>query len=231
MASPSASTSPDTDVALDSKSARTRRRIVDAAAHVLVHRGYAGTRLSDVAERAEVQAPAIYYYFASRDELIEEAVAVGLARARALVEEALAQASPDLPAVDRLGVAVAAHLSTLLTHSDHAAAAIRTVPQLPETMRERHRQAERDYVGIWRGLLTQARAAGEVDADLDPGVALMVVLGALNWTAQWWDPSRGSLEGVIATAQRLVARGLAAGTAPRCSEAVGADVRERRPRR
>ncbi|MFC5061783.1 TetR/AcrR family transcriptional regulator [Actinomycetospora atypica] len=196
--------------ARDSKSARTRRRIVDAAAHVLVHRGYAGTRLGDVADVAEVQAPAIYYYFGSRDELIEEAVAVGLARARTLVEEALAQAPDDFSAVDRLGVAVAAHLSTLLTHSDHAAAAIRTVPQLPETMRARHRQAERDYIEIWRGLIADARAAGEIDTTLDAGVSLMVVLGALNWTAEWWDPSRGSLESVIATAQRLVLQGLAA---------------------
>ncbi len=194
--------------ARDSKSARTRRRVVDAAAHALVHRGYAGTRLSDVADVAEVQAPAIYYYFSSRDELIEEAVAVGLARARTLVEEALAQASPDLSALDRLGVAVAAHLSTLLTHSDHAAAAIRTVPQLPESMRARHRQAERAYIDIWRGLIADARAAGEIDTDLDAGVSLMVVLGALNWTAEWWDPDRGSLEGVITTAQRLVTQGL-----------------------
>lgn len=216
MAPPSTSSTEDSAQApaRDSKSARTRRRIVDAAAHVLVHRGYAGTRLSDVADRAEVQAPAIYYYFGSRDELIEEAVAVGLAQARTLVEEALAQAPDDLSALDRIGVAVAAHLSTLLTHSTHAAAAIRTVPQLPESMRARHRQAERDYVEIWRGLLAAARAAGEIDTGLDAGVSLMVVLGALNWSAEWWDPARGSLEGVITTAQRLVARGLAAGPGP-----------------
>lgn len=121
----------------------------------------------------------------------------------------MAQASPDLSAIDRLGVAIAAHLSTLLTHSDHAAAAIRTVPQLPASMRDRHRQAQRDYVDIWRALLADARAADEISTDLEPGVALMVVLGALNWTAEWWDPSRGSLEGVIAAAQRLVVRGLA----------------------
>ena len=55
-----------------SKSARTRDRILDAAAHVLSRKGYAGTRLTDVADRAAIQAPAIYYYFPSRDDLIEE---------------------------------------------------------------------------------------------------------------------------------------------------------------
>ncbi|GAA4896217.1 TetR/AcrR family transcriptional regulator [Actinomycetospora straminea] len=203
-----------TEAARDTKSARTRRRVVDAAAHVLLRRGYAGTRLADVAEVAQVQAPAIYYYFSSRDELIDEAVAVGLDRARSLVTEALAAAPADAPAIDRLAIAVAAHLRTLLTHSDHAAAAVRTVPQLPEAMRERHRQAQRDYVDVWRALVAQVREEGDLDPALDPGTALMVVLGALNWTAEWWDPARGSLEGVIDAAQRLVRDGLAAAEEP-----------------
>ena len=47
----------------ESKSAQTRRRILDAAAHVLSANGYAGLRLTDVAAQAELQAPAIYYYY------------------------------------------------------------------------------------------------------------------------------------------------------------------------
>jgi TetR/AcrR family transcriptional regulator, cholesterol catabolism regulator len=196
------------DDATDKKSARTRRRIVDAAAHVLVRRGYAGTRLSDVADVAQVQAPAIYYYFSSRDDLIDEAVKLGLDRATTLLTEALDEAA-GLPAIERIRVAVAAHLNTLLTHSDHAAAAIRTVPQMPEEMRTRHRRAQRAYLDVWRGLITEARSQGDIDGALEPGTAMMVVIGALNWTAEWWDPSRGSLEDVITTAQRLVLDGLA----------------------
>src|SRR6201993_760029 len=72
-----------------SKSARTRNRILNAAAHVLSVKGYAGTRLSDVAEYAELQAPAIYYYFASRDDLIEEVMYAGIADMRGHLQGAL----------------------------------------------------------------------------------------------------------------------------------------------
>lgn len=194
-----------------SKSERTRERIVDAAAQVLTRRGYAGTRLSDIADVAQVQAPAIYYYFASRDELIEEAVAVGLGRARALVTEALADAPADASPLDRIDVAVHAHLQTLLTHSAHAAAAIRTVPQLPEEIRARQREAQGSYVAIWRDLIADARDAGALDPVIDVRAVLMVIVGALNWTVEWWDPGRGSLEDLTRTAQRLVRSGLAAG--------------------
>jgi hypothetical protein len=48
-------------VAESSKSARTRQRILDAAATVLNRNGYAGARLSDIAELAQVQAPALWW--------------------------------------------------------------------------------------------------------------------------------------------------------------------------
>ena len=77
-----------------SKSARTRERILDAAAHVLSRKGYAGTRLSDVADQAEIQAPAIYYYFPSRDDLIEEVMWSGIAHMRKHMIRVLAALPP-----------------------------------------------------------------------------------------------------------------------------------------
>ena len=41
--------------------------------------------------------------------------------------------------------------------------------------------------------------------------ARMLVLGALNWAAEWWNPRRGSLDTVVRTAQSLVRHGLACG--------------------
>jgi hypothetical protein len=38
--------------------------------------------------------------------------------------------------------------------------------------------------------------------------ARMMVLGALNWAAEWWNPRRGSLDTVVRTAQSLVRHGL-----------------------
>jgi AcrR family transcriptional regulator len=49
-------------------------QIVAAAAEVLYERGLFDTRIGDVAERAGTSAPAILYYFESKDRLLEEAV-------------------------------------------------------------------------------------------------------------------------------------------------------------
>ncbi len=77
------------------KSALTRERILDSAAYVLSRKGFAGTRLVDVAAHAELQAPAIYYYFKSREELIEEVMFVGISNIRAHVSEVLEALDPQ----------------------------------------------------------------------------------------------------------------------------------------
>jgi hypothetical protein len=51
----------------------------------------------------------------------------------------------------------------------------------------------------------------------------MLVLGALNWAAEWWNPRRGSLEIVVRSAQSLVRHGLAADQTAAGPDAADAD--------
>jgi TetR/AcrR family transcriptional regulator, cholesterol catabolism regulator len=191
-----------------SKSARTRERILDAAAHVLSRKGYAGTRLSDVADQAEIQAPAIYYYFPSRDDLIEEVMWSGIAHMREHVTRILAALPPSAGPLERIDAAVGAHLRYSLEISDYTTASIRNAGQVPENIAIRYAAEASHYGDTWRKLLQDADHSGLLRADLEPRAARMLVLGALNWAAEWWNPRRGSLELVVRTAQSLVRHGL-----------------------
>jgi AcrR family transcriptional regulator len=51
-----------------------RPAILKAAAEVIAERGVIGTRIADVAERAGTSAPGVLYWFASKDELLTEAL-------------------------------------------------------------------------------------------------------------------------------------------------------------
>jgi AcrR family transcriptional regulator len=193
----------------DSKAARTRERILDAAAHVLSVKGYSGTRLSDVAEYAELQAPAIYYYFPSREDLIEEVMWSGVAEMVRHMQQVLDELPPDTAPMDRLMVAVDAHLRHELELSDYATASIRNSGQIPEHVRARQLAEEANYGAIWRKLIKDAAAEGQIRADLDPHIMQMLIIGSLNWAAEWWTPRRGSLDTVIRTAQAMIRHGIA----------------------
>ncbi|WP_040813084.1 TetR/AcrR family transcriptional regulator [Nocardia concava] len=203
--------------ALESKAARTRARILDAAAYVLSRKGYGDTRLSEVAERAGLQTPAIYYHFPSREDLIEEVMWAGVASMREHVTAVLAALPPDTSPLDRIAAATEAHLRHVLEISDYATAAIRNAGQVPDRIRARQQEEETTYGDLWRTLLSDAAAQDLLRPELDPRAARMLVLGALNWAAEWWHPQGGSLDTVVRTAQSMIRHGLSpeADTDPR----------------
>jgi len=195
----------------DSKSALTRRRILDAAAQVLSVKGYGGLRLTDVAAVAELQAPAIYYYFPGRDELIEEVMWSGIADMREHVLGVLDAMPAKSSALDRLLAAVEAHLRHALEISDYTTASIRNSGQVPEAIRKRQVLEEERYGEVWRKLVNDLARSGVLRPELDLYIAQMLVLGSLNWTVEWWDSRRGSVDAVVANAQTLVRHGLTEG--------------------
>jgi TetR/AcrR family transcriptional regulator, cholesterol catabolism regulator len=197
----------DTEAA--SKSALTRARILEAAAHVLSVNGYAGLRLTDVAAEAEIQAPAIYYYYKSRDELIEEVMWAGIADMREHVVAALDKLPDGTPPLDRLLVATEAHLRHALEISDYTTASLRNAGQVPLAIRKRQILEEERYGEVWRRLVNDLAREGRLRPELDLYMAQMLVLGALNWTVEWWDPRRGSVDAVVANAQSMVRHGIA----------------------
>src|ERR1700739_431223 len=143
----------DNDEIAESKSALTRARILDAAAHVLSANGYAGLRLTDVAAQAEMQAPSIDIYYASRHELLEEVMWAGIADMRDHVAAVLSQLPDGTPPLDRLLAAAEAHLRHALEISDYTTASIRNAGQVPLSIRKRPLLEEERYGEVWRKLV------------------------------------------------------------------------------
>jgi TetR/AcrR family transcriptional regulator, cholesterol catabolism regulator len=175
---------------------------------VLSTNGYAGLRLTDVATAAEIQAPAIYYYYGSRDELIEEVMWAGIADVREHVTAALGELPDGAPPLERLLVATEAHLRHTLEISHYTTASIRNAGQVPQTIRKRQILEEERYGEIWRRLINDLAREGSLRPELDLYIAQMLVLGALNWTVEWWDPRRASVEAVVANAQAIIRHGI-----------------------
>src|SRR5271169_2769053 len=59
---------------LTPKGARTRARIVEAAAALIHERGVAGATLEDVKEAAEVSGSQLYHYFPDKNELVQAVI-------------------------------------------------------------------------------------------------------------------------------------------------------------
>jgi AcrR family transcriptional regulator len=195
------------------KGARTRLRILDAGARVLRTKGYAATRLSDIAEVAGLQTGSLAFHFRSKVELLEEVLRhgfeAGLDNVRSVVDRQGADADP----ADRIAAAVRAHLTALEERTDYAPALLRTMDQFPAEMRHRLRDLDRGYVGYWRELVEAAQRAGQMPLDLEPAIIARLVLGALNATLG--RPDIGPRDHLVRTVLRMLnLRGIESGEHP-----------------
>jgi AcrR family transcriptional regulator len=179
-----------------SKSARTRKRVLDAGARAFRRDGYAAVALKDIATLAGLQAGSLYYHFGSKEEIVEEVLEAGVEGVSAVTREAVAALGPGADPLARLRAAIAAHLKFVLSESDYAVANIRILSQVPREIRQRHLKRQRRYGAFWRGLFEDAARGKRLRGDLDLSVVRMLTLGALNWSVEWYDAAgaRGPLE-------------------------------------
>jgi TetR/AcrR family transcriptional regulator, cholesterol catabolism regulator len=168
----------------ETKSDRTRARILDAAADVFSEQGY-GARLSDIADRAGMKAGSLYYHFDSREDLVREILHRGIETSFDHVRTAVDALGPGGSAIERLAAAVRAHTMAILEISAYASARARIVGQVPPAVAKAHQRDQRAYGTYWNELFEAAQAQGDIAGDVDLFVVRMLALGAMNWIAEW----------------------------------------------
>jgi AcrR family transcriptional regulator len=182
-----------------SKSERSRDSILGAAAKLFRRQGYSATTLRQIAAMAEIKAGSVYYYFDSKEQILNEVLHLGLSAVFDAVKKALRDAG-EVSHRRRIGLAIEAHLSALLEASDFTSANILIYGQLPEALKKPHRPLRRAYAKYWDKLFLDARRAGEIRADIEIVPLRIFVLGALNWTIEWF--SLDSKDAVVKLARR-----------------------------
>ena len=168
-----------------SKSERSRDLILRSAAQLFRRQGFSATTLRQIAAQARIEAGSIYYYFASKEAILDEVLDRGLRHVFERVKTAVKHAGKASHR-RRIGLAIEAHLAALLESSEFTSTNILIYGQLPEHLKKLHRPLRRAYAKYWDRLFLEARRAGEIRADIDIVPLRMFVLGALNWTIEWF---------------------------------------------
>jgi AcrR family transcriptional regulator len=190
------------------KSDATRLRILDAAAFVLSHSGYSGTKLSDIAKRADLQISTLYYYFSSREDLVLEVLLRGNNHVMTHVQSVVSKLPLDRSPIDRVCAAAEAHLRCILEISDYTEATVRNAGQLPEHMQVQHAKEQAKYGRFWQQLVDSAVGTQAYSGPKRRRALRLLLIGALNWTVEWWNPALATVDEVVDTAMTLTRRAL-----------------------
>ena len=179
------------------KAAKTRGEILQAAARVLRDNGYKATTLRKIAEEADMQAGSVYYHFNSKETIVDEVLNAGLSDLLTGVEAAVQKFDAPYDHHARIAAAIWTHLDFLFKASEFTSANIRSYGMLPNNFRERHRAIRHEYGKLWDRILREAQEDGAIRSDIKIVPLRQVLLGALNWTVEWFNPNKAGEEGYI----------------------------------
>jgi len=143
--------------------AETRGRLLQAAAAVFAERGYDGTRVADIASAAGVSNGAMYSHFASKADLLVNALRK---HGRRMLADLFA-ADPDRSVTELLLA-----IGRWLPHRRDAGSDLIVEGLVAARRDEEVARPMRDYMGErgdWiAGLIRIAQADGEIDVSLSP---------------------------------------------------------------
>ena len=197
-----------------------RTDIVRAAGRLFHEKGYSATTIRDIAGAVDMRSGSPFYHFKTKHDMLRAVVLGGItAITEAVVKAANSGKSPRAT----FEAMLRAHLGQLLGSEgrDFAATLLHESRHLdPEVQAEVVELKDR-YEAMWQKALKDLKRAGLIDDD--SRIARLFLIGALNWTVQWYRPD-GSR--TIAQIARQMAD-LVIGKAPRTRTAGAAKASAR----
>ena len=170
--------------------ATRRSELTRQAARLFAEKGYHGTSIGDLAEAMGVQKGSLYAHIESKADLLWEVAREGAEAFHA----ALDQVPDELPATEKIRLALRAHLRVVAEQLDVATVFVREWRYLSGERRDAFVAERRRYEERFRALFREGRELGELRTDLDDATATLLALSAANWAYTWLKSGEGSDE-------------------------------------
>src|SRR6266550_1734822 len=151
------------------------------AARLFAEKGYHGTSIGDLAQAMGVKKGSLYAHIDSKADLLWEVGHDGATAVRA----GLDSVSDELPAPEKIRLALRAHLRVIGEHLEIATVFIREWRYLEGERRDEFVAERRRYEDRFRALFREGRELGELRTDLDDATATLLALSAANWAYTW----------------------------------------------
>jgi AcrR family transcriptional regulator len=165
--------------------ARPREAIVDAAMLLFGKQGYTGTSMRDIAGAVGVLPGSLYAHIASKEALLADIVENGINRFLAAVRP---HAGSDANPTDKLRAMMIAHVAIVADNPERSLVVFHQWRYLGDDNIHAAIGKRRDYEQAFIGVIEDGMTTGEFRSDLNLRIAVLTILGALNWTPEWLSP-------------------------------------------
>lgn len=168
------------------KSEAARDSILEVATRLFIDRGFDGTGFNDIADAVGLSRPALYYYFKSKEAILEVLTASVTRSAAELATEPVPEEKRTPSGI--LRHLVRRHATLILSHPLQFRVVERNEGNLPPKQRKMAEQSRRAVLDQFRQAIENGIARGRFRL-VDSQVAAFAIIGMCNWTAWWFKPT------------------------------------------
>ena len=160
-----------------------RNRIRDIAARVFARNGFERTTIRGIAEKGDISAASIYYYFDSKEELLyqilDETMSTGLKLIKNIAKKKL-NPKEQLIEILRMHTITAIDFDKmkLLVHEQNC---------LTPDHRDALRLKQKLYMSQLTKVFESLKKSNQM-RDLDPKVCAFAFFGMVSWAYRWFNP-------------------------------------------
>lgn len=186
-----------------------RERVMETALHMFLQRGYPGTSMKALAQELGISAPALYWYFPSKEDLYVEVIETAMQDFVEHVRRSITETDPVL----KLGQMVRAHVTWQLQQSEAARAFDLTMGvrsrthEIPAERLTPIVKMEREYVQEFREVLEAGRRQGLMVID-DVKTTAFAIVTLCEYVHTWFNPQGDMTVAAVANRYEGLVRNL-----------------------
>ena len=160
--------------------------ILNEAKRLFSVKGYRGTTLKDLTSSFNVSRPSIYYYYKSKMDILSELHSKGFNEANSNFDKIL---STDLPTKEKFRKILEVHTRTLANDTELHKIFYLDEMEMSAKLRKEIKKRRKDYTDRIIEVYKKGMAEG-IFKQIDPKVAVYLLLGACNWLTIWYSPKK-----------------------------------------
>lgn len=159
--------------------------ILEAAAQIIRQKGFHATSMQDIAAAVSLQKASLYHHVASKQEILLDLLDQALDM---LTDRLQLVTQQDLPADEKLRLAMESFIQLLTEHSDLVSVLLLEHRSLDAEFHSRHIARRDRFEKLWRDLIQEGVDTGKFST-YDPALTARALLGVMNWTITWFRPT------------------------------------------
>ena len=164
----------------------SKESILSEAKRLFSSKGYRGTTLRDLTSSFGVSRPSLYYYYTSKMDILSELHAEGFNKAGEHFDKIL---QAELPTKEKFKQILEVHTHNLVSDINLHKIYYMDEMEMPEKLRREIRGRRRSYTDKIIEIYKKGVEEG-IFKDIEPKVAVYLLLGACNWLVMWYSPKK-----------------------------------------